>query len=37
MDFEERYLGFGTYFTAEAKERIYSEALNETVGEFRCL
>ena len=25
LDFEERYLGYGTYFNAEAKEQLYSE------------
>jgi asparagine synthase (glutamine-hydrolysing) len=25
LDFEERYLGYGTYFTDEAKQRIYSD------------
>lgn len=25
LDFEDRYLGFGTYFTNEAKQRLYSE------------
>ncbi len=29
MDFEDRYLGFGTYFTADAKQRLYSEAMAE--------
>lgn len=29
MDFEDRYLGFGTYFTAEAKQRLYSADLKE--------
>ena len=29
MDFEDRYLGFGTYFTADAKQRLYSESLKE--------
>ncbi|MEJ7623566.1 MAG: asparagine synthase (glutamine-hydrolyzing) [Pyrinomonadaceae bacterium] len=27
LDFEERYLGFGTYFTAEAKQKLYSREL----------
>jgi len=31
MNFEERYLGFGTYFTDEAKAKLYSDELkNET-------
>ncbi|HYG81801.1 MAG TPA: asparagine synthase C-terminal domain-containing protein, partial [Pyrinomonadaceae bacterium] len=29
LDFENRYLGYGTYFTDEAKERLYSDALRE--------
>lgn len=33
MDFEDRYLGFGTYFTHEAKQKLYSESLRtETAG-----
>lgn len=27
LDFEDRYLGYGTYFTDEAKERLYSDDL----------
>ena len=27
LDFEERYLGYGTYFTDEAKQRLYSDDL----------
>ena len=27
LDFEDRYLGYGTYFTDEAKERLYSDEL----------
>jgi asparagine synthase (glutamine-hydrolysing) len=27
LDFEERYLGYGTYFTDEAKQQLYSEEL----------
>jgi asparagine synthase (glutamine-hydrolysing) len=27
LDFESRYLGFGTYFTDEAKQRLYSDEL----------
>jgi asparagine synthase (glutamine-hydrolysing) len=27
LDFEERYLGYGTYFTNEAKQRLYSDEL----------
>lgn len=29
LDFENRYLGFGTYFTDEAKARLYSDGLRE--------
>ena len=29
MDFQDRYLGFGTYFTAEAKQRLYSDDLKD--------
>jgi asparagine synthase (glutamine-hydrolysing) len=29
LDFEERYLGYGTYFTDEAKQRLYADALRE--------
>ncbi|HEX6624535.1 MAG TPA: asparagine synthase (glutamine-hydrolyzing) [Pyrinomonadaceae bacterium] len=29
LDFEERYLGYGTYFTDEAKHDIYSDRLRE--------
>ena len=29
LDFEERYLGFGTYFTDEAKRRLYTDELRE--------
>ncbi len=31
MDFEDRYLGFGTYFTERDKERLYSDTLSERV------
>ena len=27
MDFEDRYLGFGTYFTGEAKDKLYSDEM----------
>ena len=30
LDFEDRYLGYGTYFTDEAKERLYSDELRAT-------
>ncbi|HEV7746961.1 MAG TPA: asparagine synthase (glutamine-hydrolyzing) [Pyrinomonadaceae bacterium] len=29
LDFEERYLGYGTYFTDEAKQRLYADDLLE--------
>jgi asparagine synthase (glutamine-hydrolysing) len=29
LDFENRYLGYGTYFTDEAKERLYTDKLRE--------
>jgi asparagine synthase (glutamine-hydrolysing) len=29
LDFENRYLGYGTYFTNDAKERLYSDAMRE--------
>ncbi|HEV2800014.1 MAG TPA: asparagine synthase-related protein [Pyrinomonadaceae bacterium] len=29
LDFEERYLGFGTYFTDAAKQRLYTDELRE--------
>jgi asparagine synthase (glutamine-hydrolysing) len=29
LDFEARYLGFGTYFTDEAKRRLYTDDLND--------
>jgi asparagine synthase (glutamine-hydrolysing) len=29
LDFEDRYLGFGTYFTDAAKRRLYTDDLNE--------
>jgi asparagine synthase (glutamine-hydrolysing) len=29
MDFEDRYLGFGTYFTSAAKQSLYSDHLEE--------
>lgn len=33
LDFESRYLGFGTYFTDEAKRRLYTDETREAVGE----
>jgi asparagine synthase (glutamine-hydrolysing) len=32
LDFEARYMGFGTYFTDEAKQRLYSDETREAVG-----
>ncbi|HEX8652312.1 MAG TPA: asparagine synthase (glutamine-hydrolyzing) [Pyrinomonadaceae bacterium] len=29
LDFENRYLGYGTYFTDQAKERLYTDTLRE--------
>jgi asparagine synthase (glutamine-hydrolysing) len=29
LDFEDRYLGFGTYFTDEAKQRLYNNEMRE--------
>jgi asparagine synthase (glutamine-hydrolysing) len=29
LDFEDRYLGYGTYFTDEAKSRLYTEEMND--------
>lgn len=34
MDFENRYLGFGTYFTDEMKSRIYSKDLQSEMKNF---
>lgn len=31
LDFENRYMGYGTYFTNEAKARLYTDELNEEV------
>lgn len=33
LDFEERYMGFGTYFTDEAKRRLYTDELREATQE----
>jgi asparagine synthase (glutamine-hydrolysing) len=30
LDFEERYLGYGTYFTDEAKQQLYSDVMRES-------
>jgi asparagine synthase (glutamine-hydrolysing) len=34
LDFEERYLGYGTYFTDEAKRRLYTEDSAQLTREF---
>jgi asparagine synthase (glutamine-hydrolysing) len=34
LDFEERYLGYGTYFTDEAKQRIYSDDMRRATSEL---
>ncbi len=34
LDFEDRYLGFGTYFTDSMKETLYSKDLRETQNDF---
>jgi asparagine synthase (glutamine-hydrolysing) len=34
LDFEHRYLGFGTYFTDQAKRQIYSNDLREITQDF---
>ena len=34
LDFEDRYLGFGTYFTDAAKERLYTDDTREAVRGF---
>lgn len=34
MNFEDRYLGFGTYFTSEAKQRLYADELKTEVAGF---
>jgi asparagine synthase (glutamine-hydrolysing) len=33
LDFEARYMGFGTYFTDEAKRRLYTDEVREAVGD----
>lgn len=38
LGFEERYMGFGTYFTSEAKRRLYADGMREAtegVDEYR--
>jgi asparagine synthase (glutamine-hydrolysing) len=34
LDFENRYLGYGTYFTDEAKQRLYSDEMREVTRGF---
>lgn len=34
MDFENRYLGFGTYFTTEMKRALFSDGVRESAGAF---
>src|SRR5689334_19993224 len=34
LDFEDRYLGYGTYFTDQMKRRLYTDDWRETTGEF---
>jgi asparagine synthase (glutamine-hydrolysing) len=34
MDFEDRYLGFGTYFTEKAKQKLYSDDLKDETKNF---
>ena len=34
MDFEDRYMGFGTYFTDSMKSDLYSDNLQDTMKEF---
>lgn len=34
MDFEDRYLGFGTYFTSDAKRRLYSGSMRSDAEAF---
>ncbi len=36
LDFEERYLGYGTYFTDEAKQRIYSDDMRQATRELNA-
>ena len=33
LDFESRYLGFGTYFTDEAKQRLYTDEMREATAD----
>jgi asparagine synthase (glutamine-hydrolysing) len=34
LDFEERYLGYGTYFTDDAKQRLYSDDFRDATEEL---
>ena len=34
LDFEDRYLGYGTYFTNEMKQRLYSDQWRSLTGEY---
>jgi len=34
LSFEDRYLGFGTYFTGEAKQRLYSDSMRTATREL---
>ena len=34
LDFEERYLGYGTYFTDESKQQLFSEELRAATGKL---
>ena len=34
LDFEERYLGYGTYFTDEGKQQLFSDELRQATAEF---
>jgi asparagine synthase (glutamine-hydrolysing) len=34
LDFEDRYLGYGTYFTAQMKDRIYTDEWRERTREY---
>jgi asparagine synthase (glutamine-hydrolysing) len=34
LDFEDRYLGYGTYFTDEAKQRLYEDGMREATRSF---
>lgn len=34
LDFEDRYLGYGTYFTNEMKQRLYSDEWRATTAEY---